>query len=436
MTAFAFRIGARWVFPVEGEPIADGLVEITDGRLTRVGPREGDIVDLDLGNAAILPGLVNAHTHLELETIPWTRPVPEPQVAWLWRVIASRRERPPEAARAAVEANIARSLASGTTTIADITTNGLSWPALFRSPLRGTVFSELIGLRRERGLQTSRDAWEWLAEATRAAGSASSLEPGRMRLGLSPHAPYSTAGWLYQRAAESRLPLSTHLAEMPEEREFLATRRGPLRTFLEDLGAWDPEWQPLGDRPADYVRRGPLRQSDWLIAHGNYFTPEDFLQFLPSAAGGGQRVAIAYCPRTHARFGHAPHPFRELLERGATVCLGTDSLGSTPTLSILDEMRFVSRQVAPDVGGRTLLLMATLLGAWALRRETEVGSLATGKAADLAIVGLPDREESDPHRLILDSDLPVAATMIGGRFVFGPYSGAEDASDGIGTTSG
>ncbi len=422
MTAFAYRIAARWVFPVEGEPIPDGLVEIQSGRLTRVGPREGDLVDLDLGNAAILPGLVNAHTHLELDPIPWSDSAPEPQTQWLRRVIASRRERPPEAAQATIAANIARSLASGTTTIADITTNGLSWPALSRSPLRGTVFTELIGLRRDRGLQTSRDAWEWLAEARRSASS------DRLRIGLSPHAPYSTAGWIYQRAAESRLPLSTHLAEMPEELELLATRRGPLRDFLKELGAWDPDWEPLGDRPADYVRRGPLRQADWLIAHGTYFPPEDFWQFRPAAAPSGQRVAIAYCPRTHARFGHAPHPFRALLDRGAVVCLGTDSLASTPSLRVLDEMRFVARRVAPDVGGRVLLAMATLLGAWALRRETEVGSLAPGKAADLAIVGLPDRDEPDPHRLILDSDQPVLATMIGGRFVFGPHSGPEDAS--------
>ena len=164
------------------------------------------------------------------------------------------------------------------------------------------------------------------------------------RPGLSPHAPYSTSGWLYHKAVSSRTPLSTHLAEMPEELRLLKYRDGPLRSFLEELGAWDPDWEPIGPRPADYVRRGELRNADWLIAHATYLEPDDFWQIRPEAAPEGHRVAVAYCPRTHARFGHAPHPYRALLERGAIVCLGTDSLASADSLSILDELRFLHRQ--------------------------------------------------------------------------------------------
>jgi cytosine/adenosine deaminase-related metal-dependent hydrolase len=428
MTADTFRIGARLVFPVSGPPLRDALVELRDGRIAGVRRREGDLVDLDVGDAAIVPGFVNAHTHLELGPLPeagaHAGSVPEDQVAWLGRVIAARRAQAAEDAPAAVADHLARSLAAGTTALADITTAGASWPALAASPLRGTVHAELIGLRRERGLQTSRQAWEWLAGARREAASGT----GRLRPGLSPHAPYSTAGWLYQWAAESRLPLATHLAELPAELELLRSRQGPLRRFLEDLGAWDPEWEPLGDRPAAYLRRGPLRQADWLVAHGTYFPEEDFWQFRPEAAPGGQRVAIVYCPRTHARFGHAPHPFRALLSRGAVVCVGTDSLASSPSLGVLDELRFLAEHVAPDLDGRVLLLMGTLLGAWALRLDEEVGSLAPGKAADLAIVALPDRDDADPYRLLFRSDRPVLATMIAGRFVAGPYAGPEDPS--------
>ena len=121
-------------------------------------------------------------------------------------------------------------------------------------------------------------------------------------------------------------------------------RDGPLRRFLEDLGAWDDEWEPIGPRPADYVRKGELRNADWLIAHGTYLEPDDFWQLRPEAAPEGHRVAVAFCPRTHARFGHAPHPYRALLERGAIVCLGTDSLASSQSLSILDEIRFLHRR--------------------------------------------------------------------------------------------
>jgi cytosine/adenosine deaminase-related metal-dependent hydrolase len=209
---------------------------------------------------------------------------------------------------------------------------------------------------------------------------------------------------------------------MPEELELLERRDGPLRAFLEELGAWDDDWEPIGSRPTDYVRRGGLRKADWLIAHGTYIDPSEFWQLRPEAAPDGERVAIAYCPRTHARFGHAPHPFRAMLQKGAIVCLGTDSLASSPTLSILDEIRFLHRH-DPTLGGPLLLTMATLFGAWALRAETTTGSLKPGKSADLAIIALPDRDEPDPHRLLLDSDLPVVSTVFEGDFVTGPWVG-------------
>jgi aminodeoxyfutalosine deaminase len=421
MTLKALTLGARYVFPVEGPPIADGRLTIESGRIGRVGPSDGTRADLDLGNAAILPGFVNAHTHLELSPIEPDGPVgpgpdvPEDEVRWLRRVIGQRRDRSREALREVVGRNLAASLAAGTTQLADTTSAGLSWDELAAAPVRGTVFSELIGLNRVRALQTSDEAWEWLATVSPAAQAAARLRPG-----LSPHAPYSTAGWLYQKAAASRLPLSTHLAEMPEELQLLERRDGPLRTFLEEIGAWNDGWEPIGPRPADYVRRGELRKADWLIAHGTYFDPSDFWQFRPEAAPDNHRVAIAFCPRTHARFGHAPHPYRAMLNRGVVVCLGTDSLASNPSLSILDEIRFLHRR-DPSLGGPLLLTMATLFGAWALRAETISGSLTPGKSADLAIIALPDRDEPDPHLLLLDSDRPVIATIFEGEFVSGPW---------------
>ena len=203
---------------------------------------------------------------------------------------------------------------------------------------------------------------------------------------------------------------------MPEELELLGARAGRLRGFLEALGAWDDDWEPVGPRPADYVRKGDLRNADWLIAHGTYLDPSDFWQLRPEAAPEGRRVAVAYCPRTHARFGHAPHPFREMLARGAVVCLGTDSLASSPTLGILDEVRFLHR-ADPTLPGPLLLTMATLFGAWALKADTVTGSLKPGKSADLAVVALPDRDEADPHALLLDSDSPVVGTVFEGAFL-------------------
>jgi cytosine/adenosine deaminase-related metal-dependent hydrolase len=421
MRPTALTLGARYLFPVEGPPIADGRLTIEAGRIARVGPSEGRKADLDLGNVAIVPGFVNAHTHLELSPLD-PDPVPgvveaEEEIRWLRRVIGQRRGRSPEVLRDVVGRNLSASIAAGTTQLADTTTAGLSWEAVAGAPVRGVVFAELIGLKRARGLETSEVAWDWLASIGPGA-----QEAARARPGLSPHAPYSTAGWLYHKAAASRRPLATHLAEMPEELELLERRDGPLRAFLEELGAWDDDWEPIGPRPADYVRRGALRKADWLIAHGTYFDPSEFWQLRPEAAPGDHRVAIAFCPRTHARFGHAPHPYRALLERGVVVGIGTDSLASSPTLSVLDEIRFLHRR-DPSLGGPLLLTMATLFGAWALRAETTTGSLKAGKSADLAVVALPDRDAPDPHDLLLDSDRPVVATVFEGAFVSGRWQG-------------
>ena len=429
-------IRARWVFPVEGEPIPEGVVtyDRERGRLLRVGPYRGEILNRDLGNAAIVPGFVNAHTHLELNRLqgePLEMPdpdrdatgstvavVPENEVAWLKRVVGQRiGVGLEELARRAAE-NLQKALRAGTTLLADITTAGASWPAISAAPVGGVVFSEVLGLKRQRGLETNERAWDWLRTVTPQQQVIS-----RCRVGLSPHAPYSTAGWLYQRAAGCGLPLTTHLAEMPEERMLLESGQGPLREFLEELGAWDDEWEPIGPRPTDYIRRDELKQTDWLVAHGNDLRPDELWQFRPDAAPPGKRVALVYCPRTHARFGHPPHPFLELLHQGAIVCLGTDSLASAPTLSVLDEARFLRRR-DPRLSGRLLLTMSTLFGAWALRAETITGSLRPGKSADLAVVSLPERDADDPHDLLFDSDRPVLATMFAGRWLDEP-----DAAD-------
>jgi cytosine/adenosine deaminase-related metal-dependent hydrolase len=419
MRSSTVTLTARYLFPVEGPPIPDGLLTIQEGRIASVGPAGSRRADLDLGNVAITPGFANAHTHLELSALNEAPEMPEREneVRWLRRVIDQRRERSETILRETVRENLDASVAAGTTLVADTTTAGLSWDAVARAPVRGVVFAELIGLKRARGFQTSEAAFEWLATVKPEAQVVACARPG-----LSPHAPYSTAGWLYHRAVSSGLPLSTHLAEMPEELELLERRNGPLRAFLEDLGAWDDDWEPIGPRPADYVRRGDLRKADWLIAHGTYFDPSDFWQLRPEAAPDGQRVAVAYCPRTHARFGHAPHPYRAMLEKGVIVCLGTDSLASSPSLSLLDEMRFLHRR-DPSLTGPLLLTMATLFGAWALRAETTTGSLRPGKSADLAVITLPDRDDPDPHALLLDSDKPVIATVFEGDFVTGPWVG-------------
>jgi cytosine/adenosine deaminase-related metal-dependent hydrolase len=419
MPADTLTLAARWIFPVESPPLPHAALTIQGERIAWMGPARDRTPDLDLGNTAILPGFVNAHTHLDLPPLePPHAGSPEDEIAWLGRVVAARRALAAAGETdAVITSSIRYALSAGTTTLADTSASGASWDHLHSAPLRAVVFHELIGLKRERALQTSHQAFEWLASR-----SAEEQARARLRPGLSPHAPYSTAGWLYQRAADARVPLSTHLAEMPEELQLLESRGGPLRSFLERLDAWDPDWIPLDRSPAQYIRKGKLREADWIVAHATYLDPHAFWQFRPQSAPDGQRVAVAYCPRTHARFGHAPHPFRAMLERGVMVALGTDSRASSPSLSLLDEIRFLHEH-HPDLPGPLLLAMATLTGAWALRLDSLTGSLHPGKYADLAIIPLPNQSDPpDPHILLLQSSLPPRATVFQGALSAGSYA--------------
>ena len=245
-------------------------------------------------------------------------------------------------------------------------------------------------------------------EFTRAADAA----PGG-RVGLSPHAPYTVHPELLEAAvrisSSARVPLAMHLAESREEIELLRRRAGPFPEFLRELGAWEPgSFLPNG-RPLDYLRT--LAQADRaLVIHGNYLDDEE-IAFLGEQSG---RMAVVYCPRTHAYFQHAEYPLERLLSAGATVALGTDSRASSPDLSLLAEMRVAARKHG-SIGHDTLLRLATLSGARALGRDHRLGSLEPGKYADLAVVALPDHEAPDPHALLFDSDKPVVATWYRGR---------------------
>ena len=420
-------IAARWLFPVEGDPLADACIDFRQGEILAIGPSRGRMIDIDYGNSAIIPGLVNAHCHLELAPLDdenWQEADGhEDELKWLRRVVRQRWTTDPDSYAENAATHCQELIAAGTTLVADITTAGASGPALVDAAIRSVIYAEVIGLKRMRAMTMNEAAWAWintvdpvLKRDVKADGSF------RQRIGISPHAPYSTAGWLYHQSVTSGLPLTTHLAEMPCEEELLRDGTGPLRDFLDDLGAWpdDDEWAPLGHKPLDYIRQRELRGADWLLAHCNYLDEQDLWKLSPAAWKNDQRLAVAYCPRTSYRFGHMQNPYRKLLERGAIVCMGTDSRASSPSLSVLDEMRFLHKMDS-DLPPRLILAMGTLFGAWALRADGFAGSLKAGKKADLAVVGLPWRELSgneDPAALVLDSEEPVAATWLEGEMVF------------------
>ena len=349
---------ARYVFPVAGPPLAGGCVTIHGERIVAVGTEPPQDA-VEIGNTAILPGFVNAHTHLEFSDLaaPLGQPgTPLPQ--WIRQVIATRRAERRDAS-AAIQRGLNESLRWGTTTLGEIATSGWMENALSSAPLDLTLFYELIGLSAERVLDRLADAEQFIAHAEPSA---------RWPAGLSPHAPYSVHPelvlGLVRLAAAHGLPVAMHLAESREELELLSTGGGPFRELLVELGAWDAAAIPHGTRPLDYLRllaEAPRA----LVIHGNYLDAEE-RAFLAARRG---RMSLIYCPRTHAYFGHVRYPLEQLLKLGAAVALGTDSRASNPDLSLLAEMRHVAREF-PVIVPKTVLRMGTLAGAAALGRRT------------------------------------------------------------------
>jgi aminodeoxyfutalosine deaminase len=394
-----WTLTARWLFPVDQEPIPDGTITIAGSRIIALNKHGQRRADENLGNVAILPGLVNAHTHLDLSGLCGLTPPTPDFTAWLGDVVAQRRRRSAKQVQADIKAGLKESLKFGTTLIGDIAAHGQSWSKLARASLRAVVFFELLGLTRQRAVLARAAAAGWLRDHP---------ATPTCRPALSPHAPYSVRSSLFSQAAmlakNAKGALAVHLAETMAELELLRHRRGPFVDFLKEMGVWDP--RGLAKSPA-LVLKDCARTIPTLFIHANYLLPSAWIP---------RQSRIIFCPRTHAAFGHPPHPFREFLARGIRVALGTDSLASNPDLDVLAEARFLYRHY-PDVAGATLLHMATLAGAEALGWHKQTGSLTPGKSADLVVLPLSNKNVADPHRLVLDSDRAVKRVMFRGQWV-------------------
>ena len=368
---------APWIFPINAPPIERGTITIRADKIAAVEPHGTRTPDVDLGNVAILPGFVNAHTHLDLTGARGLCPPTPDFTQWLRQVIALRRSRSRQETPADIAAGLAECLRFGTTLIGDIAADGASWALLSQATCRSVVFHEVLGSSQDRAEQSHEKARTWLTGL-----------PAKDRCvpGLSPHAPYSVRSTQYSVLSTQSLPIVTHLAETQAELELLRSHSGPFVDFLKELNVWDPTG--LIAHPLEIVRLFPRG----IFVHGNYLDPAT--PFLPTQS-------LVVCPRTHAAFGHARHPFPAMKVR---VALGTDSLASNPDLDILAEARFLRRHY-PEVAPAAILRMLTLNGAEALGFAAITGSLAPGKSADLVVLPLPNDDLPDPHDLILQTAL-------------------------------
>jgi cytosine/adenosine deaminase-related metal-dependent hydrolase len=375
---------AAWVLPMAGPLLRDAWVSVDRGQIVAVGTGESpERIETSRApetgeRTAILPGLVNAHTHLELSWMRGRVPQGAAMPEWAARLIALRAtSTPDEASRMhAVTGAIQEARASGTALVGDIGNGGDAVAPLLASAMSARVFRELIGFR------VTDDAAGVVAAAR--AVLPAGADSGRVRPSLAAHAPYSVSAQLLQAisAGAPDDPFCIHLAESAEEMEFLREGSGAWRGVLESVGAWLPAWRPPGVGPVEYLDRLGLLTSRLVAVHGVQLDAAALARL--EAAG----ATVVMCPRSNRWTGAGDPPIARFFASGVRVAIGTDSLASVATLSVFDELA-AARRLAPEVPAAALLRSATIDGAAALGFGDVLGTIAPGKRAELIAVRVP-----------------------------------------------
>ncbi|MCL2701004.1 MAG: amidohydrolase family protein [Phycisphaerae bacterium] len=404
MSEWSIRVD--WLLPGNAAAIRDAVLRVHDGRVAAMGPA-GTVATSQRHRVAtgmaMLPGLINAHAHLELGHLEGLLPRGVSLPEWLDELV--RRRGSLEAMCAAVRDGAARLLAGGTTCVADVSHANLAWPALAGSPLRRLCLAEALG----RGM-SARGGWLRFCRSLEGLPRAD----GRQWFGVSPHAPYSTAPAIFRQAArlanERGWPIGTHLAETTDEREFLRHGLGPLADWARRRGLIPPCFRGQADGPIEFLKKARffVKNAPILLIHCHDVTDGEIECIARAAA------SVVFCPGCAEFFNRPGHRYADMLSTGVNVALGTDGLSSNDGLDMLAEMRRLRRQGL--VNNTTILRMATTNGATAIGRR-DLGRLAPDCPADFILVPVGTTCD-DPLEAILTSDVRVAETVIGGETVF------------------
>ncbi len=380
------RYHASWILPISEPPIRDGWFAVDRGRVVALGAAgkrvlaDGATV-VDLGDVAVLPGLVNAHTHLELSYLRDEVPPASQFVTWIRGVMQARRDRPdpsgPEILDAVDDA-IREAVACGTAIVGDISNTLVTFEPLSRSSLAAVVFYELIRFN-------TPDPAGVVASALADLGALPQTE--RVRASLAAHAPYSVAPLVLRaiRQAVNRdpfAPCSIHLSESAEEVEFIRTGGGPWRALLEEIGSWDPAWVAPGGTPVQFLDDSGFLDGRLLAVHGVQMTTADLDRLV------ARGTTLVTCPRSNGHTGAGAPPIEDFYNYGVKVAIGTDSLASSPDLNVFAELATL-RALAPTVSAGALLDSATRQGAAALGFDQDFGTIEPGKSGRLLVVSLP-----------------------------------------------
>jgi aminodeoxyfutalosine deaminase len=404
-------IRSRVVVPMEGAPINDGAVVVEAEKITDVGPFEevkrrhtGEI--LDLGEQVVLPGLINAHCHLDYTALRGKIPPQNSFAEWIRSINAHK--------AALSEADYVRSIAAGLAEAQSFGTTSMlnleAFPGLVRQiprpSLRVWWCAEMIDLRQPVNVkEIARELRRWFQAHSDWLGG----------FGLAPHAPYTASAQLYAEssriAQENDLPVTTHLAESIEELQAFKEAGGPLFDFLKSIG--HPLADSVKESPLSFLIRNEAIGPRWIVAHLNELDPGDFdlLRAVP-------KFHIVHCPRSHSFFRHTPFAFQRLRALGFNICVGTDSLASNITLGLLAELRELLRK-EPGLSPKEALATITVNAAKALGKATSLGKIRAGFLADL--IALPiSPSETEVFESIVAFEKNVPWVMVNGAVIQGP----------------
>jgi aminodeoxyfutalosine deaminase len=392
---------SRWLVPVVTPPVESGAVAVHEGRIVAAGRKKdvmraaGDGAEVrDLGDVVLMPGLVNAHTHLELSFLAESKPATDSYTGWIRDLLAKRESANAETVRSAAEAAAQTLLENGVVAVGDVANE--VWPVglLARTTLHGIAFQEVYGFR-------SADA-EGLLEAAADRLETIEADPDvrnaapRVTVSLTPHAPHTCSPPLLKalagRAVASREPLSIHVAESEDEVALLKDGTGPLADLLKERGAWDDAFHAPGLSPVEHLDRLGALTPHTLAVHCVHVHPQDLSKL--QARG----VTVVTCPRSNDALGVGRAPIPKILTSGIPVALGTDSLASAPDLDMFNEMAAL-RAEHPTLSPAAVLRMATANGAKALGLAADLGTIDTGKLASLVVVPLIE-DGDDPLELV------------------------------------
>ncbi len=419
---------ARWILPISASPIADGAIAVVDDQIAAVGDRAAlletfpDATVRNFGEAVILPGLVNAHSHLELTAMRGFLENEEADFfAWLRKLTIARIERmTADDLRVSAAFGACEAARAGVTSVADASDAAFeSMNALRDVGLRGIVFQESFG-------PDPRLASENFEKLKTKVARLRESETALVKCGVSPHAPYTVCAPQLEMIADfangERLPVMMHAAETAIEVALLREGKGAFADGLRSRGI---EWRAPGVSSVQYLNDHGVLQTQPLLAHCIHVDEAD-LEVLRQT-----RTRVAHCPKSNAKLGHGRAPFRRMIEKGIAVGLGSDSVASNNTCDLLEEARFallLSRAEAEDqdssqLTAANILEVATLGGARSLGLEGQIGELREGLQADFAVVSLGGSHQTPAYDaagtlVFASSGRDVVATVVAGQDIY------------------